>query len=67
MEGDGEILFIGCWNYDFENWNKFFKDQEVFVEFNIVYDVSEIVIMFEEVGVEIMGKIEVEVFVWFKN
>lgn len=67
MEGDGETPLTGRWNYDSENRNKLPQDQDIPAEPNIAHNVSEIVTMLEEAGVETMGKIEAEALAWPKN
>lgn len=64
MEEDGKSPLTGKWNYDAENRKKLPKKIEVPQPKAFPKDVSEIVKLLEEKGVETIGRLEPKNFIW---
>lgn len=64
MEDDGETPLTGQWNYDHDNRKKLPKKQALPQPLHFERDATEIVDMIKAKGVETIGRIDAERFVW---
>ena len=67
MEADGETPLTGRWNYDQENRKKLPKKQEIPEVLHFDREVGAIVDMLSEAGVQTIGRIDRDHFVWPVN
>ncbi len=64
MEEDGDNPLTGRWNYDQENRKKLPEDLPIPEKLSFRRDVSDIVAMIREAGVQTIGRIDPETFDW---
>ncbi len=67
MEPDGETPLTGRWNYDEENRKKLPKKQSIPEPLHFERDVSDIVQLLKEKGVETIGRVDEKKFTWPVN
>jgi deoxyribodipyrimidine photolyase-related protein len=64
MEPNGKDPVTGRWNYDAENRKKLPRDIDMIEPKSFKRDVSELVKMIREAGVETIGRIDPQNFIW---
>jgi len=64
MEDDGETPITGRWNYDEENRKKLPKKQDIPEALHFQRNVTELVDLLEQEGVQTIGRVDPENFVW---
>lgn len=64
MEPDGDTPLTGQWNYDASNRKKLPRKQEIPTPLHFERDVSGVHQMIKDQGIETMGRVDTERFVW---